>query len=294
MKIVKHCGSYNLSRRTGKPKHIVIHYTGSMASALNNCIYFAGGDRQASADYFIDRDGTIYQYNPDLDSYYSWHCGDGRGRYGITNSQSIGIEHVSDGRDFSPEQIKASSELVQWLQSKYGVPDGNVVRHYDASRKQCPAPYINQAKWNTLHNQLTQGAPKEGWVKDGRGWWYRRANGSYPANGWEKIGGAWYAFDGSGYMLYGWYHPARGEWYWLGGANDGAMKTGWQAIDGKWYYFMQKQNSGLKEGQMVADGWINSNGKEYRLSGDGSMEAGCWVDHARYWVDGNGIWDRSR
>ena len=38
---------------------------------------------------------------------------------------------------------------------------------------------------------------------DGR-WWYRRADGTYPANKWEELGGKWYFFDENGYMKTGW------------------------------------------------------------------------------------------
>ena len=62
MNIIKMHGSYNRSVRRGSIKYIVVHYTGTQASAKNNCAYFAGGDRQASADYFIDDNG-IYEYN---------------------------------------------------------------------------------------------------------------------------------------------------------------------------------------------------------------------------------------
>ena len=77
---------YNVTKKTGRTvNHIVIHYTGGKGSAKNNCIYFGGAKRNASADYFIDPDGTIYLFNGDIKNYYSWHCGDGGGKYGITN-----------------------------------------------------------------------------------------------------------------------------------------------------------------------------------------------------------------
>ena len=34
--------------------------------------------------------------------------------------------------------------------------------------------------------------------------WYRRADGTYPANKWEELGGKWYFFDENGYMKTGW------------------------------------------------------------------------------------------
>lgn len=132
-----------------------------------------------------------------------------------------------------------------------------------------------------------------GWKQDDKGWWYEHSDGSYAKNGWEKINGRWYAFDGSGYMLTGWYHPARGEWYWLG--SDGAARFGWEKIGKDWYYFATKQGAWYKECQMCADAWVSDGkGSEYWLSGDGTMATGRWVDHARYYVDGNGIWDKSR
>lgn len=44
------------------------------------------------------------------------------------------------------------------------------------------------------------GQAAEGWVKDSNGWWYQRADGSYPVNTWEYINGFWYYFYDSGYM----------------------------------------------------------------------------------------------
>lgn len=140
-------------------KYIVIHYTGTDASAKNNCIYFSGGNRNASADFFIDKDGSVWQFNADPKNYYSWHCGDGGGRYGITNANSIGIEVVSSGAEYTQAQKDALRELVLELMEDYCVSAGNVVRHWDASRKQCPAPYCGSAaknqKWSKLHKHIT-------------------------------------------------------------------------------------------------------------------------------------------
>lgn len=134
-----------------------------------------------------------------------------------------------------------------------------------------------------------------GWQHDGRGWWYRRADGTYPAGGWCKIGGAWYAFDASGWMLSGWYKPSIGEWYWLGGPDDGAAHTGWAVVNGSWYYFAGVNERGYKECQMVADDWRKDHaGKDYWLSGDGSMATNRWVDHARYYVGPDGAWIKGK
>lgn len=158
----------NLSKRTaGKKgvKYLVIHYTGNgkatqKNSAYNNCIYFNGGNRGASADFFINDYGT-WRYNPNCEKYYSWHCGDGHGKNGITNANSIGIEVVSSGAAFTAKEQAHLKSTVQKLAKKYGIPKERIVRHYDASGKQCPAPYCGSAakdkKWTTLRNKLAKG-----------------------------------------------------------------------------------------------------------------------------------------
>lgn len=157
MRINKHHGGFNLSRRNGSIQYICMHYTGGTGSALDNCKFFAGGDRQASADYFVDPDGTIWEYNDPGSGYYTWAVGDGGGRYGITNANSCHIEVVNTGGPYTEAQIQATAELVAHLRSRFGVPASRVVRHYDASRKRCPAYYVDQARWSALHARLTGG-----------------------------------------------------------------------------------------------------------------------------------------
>ena len=158
MKINKYHGSYNITKRTQAIKYIVLHYVGAGSSkegnALANCKYFAGGDRQASAHYFID-DGGIWEY-ADPSSYYTWHCGDGHGKYGITNANSIGIEVCQDGdRPYTAKEIKYLKQLVPFLMTKYQVPKSHVVRHYDASRKLCPYYYAKRTdEWVELRNKI--------------------------------------------------------------------------------------------------------------------------------------------
>lgn len=159
MKINKYHGNYNISKRTMPIKYIVVHYTGDgtskAGSAKNNCIFFSGGDRDASAHYFID-DGGVWEYaNPK--EYYTWHCGDGHGRYGISNANSIGIEVCQNyDQPFTETEIRYLTELVLLLMNRFGVYAEHVVRHYDASRKLCPLYYAKrQSEWDKLRNRIT-------------------------------------------------------------------------------------------------------------------------------------------
>ena len=66
---------------------------------------------------------------------------------------------VSAGEEYTKEQIKSLRKLVNAIQSDYGIKDKNIVRHYDASRKLCPAPYCGSnkkdSKWKELWKTIT-------------------------------------------------------------------------------------------------------------------------------------------
>ena len=272
MQINKHHGNYNISKRTLKVRYIVLHYTGSgtskAGSAKNNCIYFGGGNRGASAHYFID-DGGIWEY-ADPAKYYTWHCGDGHGKYGITNANSIGIEVCMDGDNpYTEKEIGYLGELVRHLMEEFDVPASRIVRHYDASRKMCPLYYAKrQDEWSKLHRRIRQDV-EAGWQKNSKGWWYRRADGTYPKDGWEQIGGYWFLFDAKGYMLTGW--QKRGSnWYYLkpDAPHSGRMITGWLKDDGSWYYLKPDEPH---SGRMYRDCFAQINGKWYGFPHNGRM-----------------------
>ena len=101
------------------------------------------------------------------------------------------------------------------------------------------------------------------WVQDEKGWWYKRADGSYPKNSWgyEAYNGKsyWYYFLDSGYMATGWVE-VNGSKYYLFPNSDGwkgRMLTGWQWIDGNCYYLdSQGQNEGaLYRNTTTPDGY---------------------------------------
>ena len=108
------------------------------------------------------------------------------------------------------------------------------------------------------------------WMQDEKGWWYKRADGSYPKNSWgyEAYNGKsyWYYFLDSGYMATGWVE-VNGSKYYLFPNSDGwkgRMLTGWQWIDGNCYYLdPQGQNEGaLYRNSTTPDGFtVDSEGR---------------------------------
>lgn len=156
MDVIKKLINYNFTPNSNTPKYIVIHDTGNKswgANAEMHYKYFNGGNRNASAHFFVD-DNQIIQTVEINNS--SWHCGDGNGNYGINNQNSIGIEIcVNEDGDYGTSLNNTKSLIVKLIKD-YNIPLSNVVRHYDASRKMCPNSMSNNSwyKWNEFKNDI--------------------------------------------------------------------------------------------------------------------------------------------
>ncbi len=142
--------NYTVGRCGCAVSKIVVHYTGTDASAHDNLLYFSRSDAAASAHFFIDRDGTICQSVSEEDT--AWHAGDWE-----VNLRSVGIEVVSAGENFTEEQICSLASLVADLRCRYGVAAEDVIRHFDVTGKLCPAPYVDEEKWSWLHWRICVG-----------------------------------------------------------------------------------------------------------------------------------------
>ena len=137
------------------PKYIVMHYVGAQSStAANNANYFAGGDRQASAHYFVD-DNSIWQSVEDKCG--AWHIGNTRTE--VNNQNSIGIEMCCMGPNLLVTETTENNavELCEYLMNKYNIPISNVRTHYEVSggTKVCPNWSANNwSRWSNFKNKL--------------------------------------------------------------------------------------------------------------------------------------------
>ena len=170
----------------------------------------------------------------------------------------------------------------------------------------------------------TMAAPDETgrgtWMRDSIGWWWRRADGTYPHSQWVGIGGSRYYFYDSGYMATGWFRDGAdwfflapsgaliggwlldgGQWYYLD-PSSGVMRTGMTGVDGTWYYL--DSSGAMRTGwQHLADGWhfFASNGAQmggwlldggqwyYLDPSSGVMRTGMTgVDGTWYYLDSSG------
>ena len=192
---------------------------------------------------------------------------------------------------YAKPDVGEMSRIIYFTMDQYGT--------YIVSDKELPESLINvNLGLNTTPNpEETPDSeevvkPQGTWQKDSTGWWYQRADGSYPANAWEKIDGKWYAFDARGYMREGWFKDGA-TWYYLN-YGSGAMATGWVKDGSTWYYMKPsgamatgwiKDGSTwyyLKSSGAMATGWVKDGGTWYYMNGSGAMQTG-WIKDGSTW-----------
>lgn len=161
----KRCRAENCGgKRTSQIAYIVVHYTANYGdTAKNNADYFAREVVKASAHYFVD-ESAVWQSVPD--DYIAWHCGGslqgscGHTYYGkCKNANSLGVEICMLDKQGRLRQgsIDNAAKLVRELMRKYGVPADRVIRHYDVTGKNCPAPMVSDMTlWRKFRNSLKE------------------------------------------------------------------------------------------------------------------------------------------
>lgn len=124
------------TRRNGTIKGIVLHET-SLSGTHSDTQYLANPSdgRQVSCDFTVEKDGAIYQLNPNLQGYATFHAGRATSFKGATNAAVnhilIGIEIVSnkDYVNYPPAQIKAVGELCKYLSKQFGLSAADITTH---------------------------------------------------------------------------------------------------------------------------------------------------------------------
>lgn len=160
--------NYGNRRKTKDIKYLVIHYTGNDGdSAKGNANYFKTHIVEASAHYFVDDAGIVQSVPDDFAAYsvggkkYPSCAKTGGGRfYGkCTNANSISVE-LCDTRkngkyDFTEKTLENAAELSRLLLKKYNIPVDNIIRHFDVTGKNCPAPFVSDEKaWKAFQERI--------------------------------------------------------------------------------------------------------------------------------------------
>ena len=118
------------------------------------------------------------------------------------------------------------------------------------------------------------------WTSDAIGWWWRKADGTYPVSEALRINGEVYRFDVRGYMVTGW-ASEDGQWFYYGAS--GAQASGWANVGGTWYYLDPATGA-------MRTGWLKEGAAWYYLQPSGAMATG-WVKEgaAWYYLDETGV-----
>ena len=234
-----------------------------------------------------------------------WFCKNGHLYYYENNEQVIGWKLIGSTYYYMHED--GTMAAGEWIGNYYLKEDGAMT----------VSEWVDNDQYYVDENGLwVPGYSAVGWMQDGYGWWYRNADGTYPANCWMYMEGSWYYFWTTGYRAEGWALIGTSWYYfdlnsgrmleneWLNDTyyftSGGAMVTGWLYLDGEWYYM---QSGGAKQtdwayiggywyylepisGKMLTSQWIGN----YYVKADGTMAMNEWVDNGQYYVDGSGIW----
>lgn len=190
---------------------------------------FKNPNRQASCQYAIGNQGEIVQVvdenNRAWTSSSDWN-----------DQRAITFEVSNDNLTTWSISKKAWDSMIALcadICDRYGIvphytgdATGTLTEHRMFAATACPGNYIHKYLANgTIEKEIKakMKSNKSGWIKDNKGWWYRRTDGTYPKNEWEKINDKWYHFDSKGYMQTGWIN-LKGKWYYL--KASGEMATG--------------------------------------------------------------------
>lgn len=164
-KEMAHKSNYGGTRNESDIKYIVIHYTGNNGdTAANNCKYFQGANRHASAHYFVDGGDYVYKSVPvksvawSVGGFYSRSGGAGTYYQKCTNANSISIEMCNCVKSVPGDVFDQTVELTKYLMEKYDIPVSRVIRHWDVNGKDCPARWTgkNNDGWEEFKDALTE------------------------------------------------------------------------------------------------------------------------------------------
>lgn len=151
------------SARGHRIKWIVVHYTGTAASALANARAIEKELKDPrSTHYFVDGEQVLAVVP---ESRAAWHVGspdkpdtppEKLKKLPVFNGNAIGVDlcedklvydsqHKSVGdRDWYFDELTEATgaELIASIMRRYSIDLDHVVRHYDVTEKWCPRPFV--------------------------------------------------------------------------------------------------------------------------------------------------------
>lgn len=131
-----------------KPNYVIIHETDNWskgANAHSHATAMKNGNLAGTVHYYVDSQ-ECYQTLEHQDG--AWAVGDGHGKYGISNLNSINIEICVNPESDYYTAVDRAARLAAMLLNQYGWDTSHLKRHYDASRKHCPRRILDEGLWD--------------------------------------------------------------------------------------------------------------------------------------------------
>lgn len=267
--------------RDGTIKNIVIHHMAGNLTVETCGNVFAPRSRRASSNYGIGSDGRVGMYVEEKDR--AWTTGNRIDHSSVTIE--VADDVIGNGWHSSDKAMNKLVELCADICRRNGIArlnytggkSGNLLMHKWYQATDCPGAYL-ESKFPWIASEVNKklSGNTEKWVHDNVGWWYQRADGSYPKSQWLLLD-CYYYFNDKGYALANEWLDYGGNWYWL--KDDCRMTTGWQYIDKHWYYLNPTGTKNKPIGAML-DGWKYIDGQWYylRTKADGEHPHGSMVE----------------
>ncbi len=157
-----HAKNYRKGRKQAV-KYLVIHYVGATGDAKNNAKYYGTQvvKPKASAHYFVGHGPSSEIWSSVDERDTAFHVGANSYVHpDCRNENSIGVELCchQDAKGnwyFDKATVDAAVELCRDIIARYGIDKDHVLRHYDVTGKNCPAPFVKDwAAWNDFKNRL--------------------------------------------------------------------------------------------------------------------------------------------
>ena len=193
--------------------------------AEQDALYAQG--RTQPGNIVTNAPGSSYSSYHQWGTAFDFYRNDGLGAYNESGKffDRVGAMGVSLGLEWGGNWKsivdKPHFQLPDWGSSTAGI------------KKIYPNPEAFMKTW--------QAEDRTGWIRTGIGWWYRRPDGSFPANRWSIINHHWYLFNRDGYMCTGWHRwdgkicdpdDGSGAWYYLDPTSGGPLEGAcWHSRD---------------------------------------------------------------
>ena len=208
-KLIEECSKQGLTIKIGETYRTV---------AEQDALYAQG--RTTPGNIVTNAPGSNYSSYHQWGTAFDFFRNDGKGAYNESENffGKVGVIGVDIGLEWggnwkSPVD-KPHFQLPDWGSSTSGI------------KKLYKNPEEFMKTW-------VREKEKTGWICDSVGYWYRRADGSYPANKWCIINQHYYLFNRNGYMVTGWHRwdgnicdpdDGSGDWYFLDNTAGGVLE----------------------------------------------------------------------